>query len=301
MTDFKIKDLISRLHAENDLGLLENLGRELSTSQFQALLDEMTESPALIKKLSPLLVGLPSPIFIQSLDQMTASQLEVVKQGSIEEPLLHQILLFIHTMENLLLSLKEEVAAKTCFIQALDPLLLSSEELENIEKNIREIKQKAKEPLPAMVNAHLILWNTGQIDLIDRLSCLKDNFHHLIHETIGVQDEKPRGIYQILSTRLNTVYESPALLNDEDPSLEGLACFSIWYLKDYWFLGLLPSISADRLEIEGSENDKHIHRQALFQLVQQRLSLLGLETVGDLKKARIFSKDMLLAYLRRQT
>ena len=102
-------------------------------------------------------------------------------------------------------------------------------------------------------------------------------------------------------TQFSTIYDSA--LKDSDAAIEGLTRLSVWYLKDYWELGLLPSIDVPaKLNLDPhrfSEEECKQYHQHLLTLVQDLLNKLNIGTVGALKKARIYSKPLLKAYIAR--
>ena len=114
----------------------------------------------------------------------------------------------------------------------------------------------------------------------------------------------PKGLYAKFEEKLNTIYSGfnhgEGLL-DEDPAIEALANLSIWYLQDYWELGLLPEISnIQQLDLDPkhyNESERSDFKADLFLKVRKNLESKGLKTVFDLKSNQIFSKGMLKNYL----
>ncbi|WP_154017756.1 hypothetical protein [Candidatus Protochlamydia phocaeensis] len=289
---------------------LEALGRGLSLQQFLMLLVHYFHHPSEQHKLSPLLVGLPPTIFLETLDELSDEYLPVLKQESISEPLQHQLIVFEHDSERVMEELAKALNSLQKEIERVQVETLTYQELNQIKKQIEEIKQSCETRLRALNKALAITWNTNRIDLIDRLSRLKEKFNYLIQQQIG-HPAYPysTGLYSILENTLGTVFSAAwgqpkeDSLDDEDSALEGLAKFSIWYLEDYWNLGLLSeTYTPAQLELEPdkhSDQDRLKHRQALFDFVQQQLNKLEIGTVGALKKAQIFSKPMLEDYIAK--
>lgn len=299
------------LELANEPALLEALGKGLSAPQFLSLLTEVSKSPSLQKKLSPLLVGLPSAAFIESLHNMDSDHLTAIKQESIGEPLHHQFTFFLHHCEFFLDEINLSLLHQLKEIQELEIYQLTFEELDKVENQMNDLGQVVFHRLEAINQVLVILWNANLIDLIDKFSRLKENFNHFILEQMGrpaSKDHPSTGIYRALDERLAKVFipydlslKKNVSLGDDDSALEGLARFSIWYLKDYWELGLLPSIQkAEDLELKSSlfsEEEQVAYRQTLFNLVQKNLNELRIGTIKELKNARIFSKPMLVAYI----
>ncbi|MBA2367534.1 MAG: hypothetical protein H0V82_00740 [Candidatus Protochlamydia sp.] len=307
--------LIRLFELANEPAHLECLGRGLSAPQFLSLLTEVTKTPPLQKKLSPILVGLPSIAFIDSLHHMNSAHLTAIKQESIGEPLHHQFIFFVHNCEYFLDEINLNLLQQLKDIQELDIYQLSFMELDRIENQINDLGRLVFHRLEAINQVLVILWNANLIDLIDKFSRLKENFNHFVYEQIGrpaISKQPSTGIYRVLDERLAQVFipYDPSLkknvsLGDDDPALEGLARFSIWYLKDYWDLGLLPSIQkAEDLELNSplsNEEEQIAYRQTLFNQVQRKLNELGIGTIKDLKNARIFSKPMLISYITKHS
>ncbi|CUI16476.1 Conserved hypothetical protein [Candidatus Protochlamydia naegleriophila] len=298
------------LEQVNESNRLESFARGLSTNQFLMILEHLSQTPSLKHKLSPLLVGLPSPIFLQTLEKINPLFLNCLKHESMTEPLQHLLTLFIHDCEHLLQTTHESVVNHMRLIHELQPQTLSFEELEDLEAQIFKLHQVLIARLEAINHAQAILWNANRIDLIDKLSQLKEQFFFLLKQIGHASDTEPAaGLYQALEEHLAQIFTAadPSLdidtsLQDEDSALEGFTKFSIWYFKDYWELGLLPSLKqAEQLELDPathSEQELLNHRQQLFMAVQESLDKLKLSSVRDLKKARIFSKSLLEHYIK---
>ena len=94
-----------------------------------------------------------------------------------------------------------------------------------------------------------------------------------------------------VETAVETVVETIEALHDEDPACDALVKFSVWYLQDYFELGLLPEVTNE------AELDRDPQRYR--ELARQRLHRLGLKTVGDLKRAGIFSRATLAEHVKQ--
>lgn len=302
--------LLSLIEASDNFHSLETIGKSLSVEQFLMLLLHVSKHPLLQNKLPPLLVGLPLDAFLEALAQMEQEQLDALKAQTMTEPLQHQLTLFIHdcqaTLDQIHLNFSD------CQNQISTLLLdqLPFEDLVQIEAIIQQLGQTIINKLTAINNAQTLLWNDSRIDLIDKLSRLKESFVHLLQQIgqSGTNGESSTGLYLMLEERLNQVFtpqdsfsDQREALQDDDSSLEGLTRFAIWYLKDYWELGLLPSIKHhDQLELDPqkyNEQERLEHRQQLFRIVQANLDQLKIGRIQDLKRAKIFSKPLLKRYL----
>ncbi|MFI5344561.1 MAG: hypothetical protein ACHQUC_10110, partial [Chlamydiales bacterium] len=291
---------------------LEAVGKGFSLQQFLIILSSIAQHALPIGKLSPLLVGLAPAIFQQALHQLNFEQLSVLKQESLTEPLQHQLTLFIHALERVCQvqeSVILQIGQKVSELGQTEDLTHST--INQIENRIDTLKKFGDEILQAIDQAQAITWNTNRLDLIANLNQLKERFHHQVLHQIGSkssEDYLATGLFANLEKFLFGAFglsqgskQANDALKDEDAAIEGLAKFSIWYLPDYWEVGLLPTIpNPEKLELDPSmhsEKERFDHRQLLFSLVQQNLDKLSLTTVGDLKKFKIFSKRMLKDFI----
>jgi hypothetical protein len=131
------------------------------------------------------------------------------------------------------------------------------------------------------------LYKNTPIDLIDKLSSVNEMLQHQLIHSVGVRgkgQDPSTGLYLTLEQHLSSIFDTS--LQDSDAAMEGLTRLSIWYLKDYWELGLFPSVQ------QASDLEAH-HPQFLAQ-IQKKLQI---QTVGDLKKAYLFPKPLLKAYI----
>lgn len=297
--------LIAFISATDEPMRLEAIGKGFSLSQFLCVLSAIAAKTIPIEKLSPLLVGLSPMVFQQALVQLTPLQLSILKRESLTEPLQHQLTLFSHNYERLY---EDHEKAILQIFQKLEDLKheeLSYRLLAEIEKRLDEIKDFAKSYLATIDQALAIAWTTNRLDLIKNLTQLKEHFHHQLHQKIGqptTLEQRATGLYGSLEQSLYAIFGTgEELLNDHDAAIEGLAKFSIWYLPDYWEVGLLPSTSRlEDLELDSSKHNEQQrlhHRQSLFDQVQKNLTKLHLNSISDLKKFQIFSKTMLKEFI----
>lgn len=306
-----VQRLIAIIQTTEEPMRLEAIGKGFSLQQFLIILTSIAQHALPSEKLSPLLVGLAPAIFQQALHQLNPEQLALLKQESLTEPLQHQLTLFAHALERVC-QLQETVILQVGQkIGELEREELTHSIINQIENRIDNLKKFCDEILQAIDQALAITWNTNRLDLITNFNQLKERFHHQAIHQIGSkssQDHPASGLYANFENFLFGIYGAPKgssqineALNDEDAAIEGLAKFSIWYLPDYWEMGLLPKIpKAEDLELDAathSEQERFEHRQMLFGLVQQNLDKLNLTQVGDLKKFKIFSKQMLKDYI----
>lgn len=302
-SQLKLLAVIEHSHSTNQL---EVIGQTLSTKQFLTILENIASdlkgNRISFDKLSPLLVGLRSEIFCKSLKEGSELQLKTLKHEGLLEPLEKQILNLINYTEEILL--KTQVRAQEIH-QKIKELALTSigyQTLHELQDEIEDLKFSLDDLIQILDQALAITWNTHRIDLIEKLSQLKEHVHFNLTHLVGVKSEpSTMGLNGILQKTLFDIYdENFKKSNIDEKAIDGLAKLSVWYLKDYWELGLLPHINNIQ-ELEPAfktVDEKLAFRQKIFDLVQENLNKLGLSTIGSLKKAEIFSKGMLKEYIK---
>jgi hypothetical protein len=292
---------------------LEAVGRSLSLPQILYLLDESNKNEGNGHwKLPPLFVGMPHRLFTQMLLGASPTQMNALKQEVITESLQHHLTVLTHEIVHQI----PEFAAKIDDLeQGIANLNVSEMEHADLRGISHQIEDAAKfyEDTIHKINKILALaWNTNRADLIEKLSMSKELSQKLIGSLVGIRrsrTDEPSGLFAKLEDRLNRVYglandpqDIEALENDE-PAIEALVKLSIWYLRDYWEIGLLPKvINPIDLDFEASHfnhDQKMELREHWHHEVTNNLSKLGLNCVKDLKEARIFSKSTLLDYITR--
>lgn len=262
-------------------------------------------------KLLIFLVGMTHQTFSQLLYEISESQLQALLQTSFSEPLQHQLTIFNHEMSIKYQMMNSELDKLFNDIQNLSVENLGRNELIDIKNQINDQALDFNKSLEKIRNGLRIAWNTNRFDLIENLNSLKNKYLHTLLNFIGhpmTLEHSSTGLYGLLEDTLSKAFGKPFDLNDpeslnnDEPSLEALVKFSIWYLKDYWEVGLLPKIKKEvDLGLDPnthSEQECLQYRDLLFSEVQHNLEKLHLRTVRDLKKAHIYSKKALIEYLQ---
>jgi hypothetical protein len=298
----KVRVLIQ--HTENK-PCLEAIGTAISPEQFFCLLG-FTD----FKKFSPLLVGMAHETFRKLLLQATQEQLKLLKHQGMSEPLQHQITLYSHEITAKVTVLNHVYEKLNFRIEGIDVANFESEERIELWQDICRLSESYHELMHECSVVLLFAWNTERSDLIDQLTISKEKCHRVCRFSVGFPTtgrEKSSGMFKLLDEKLFAVYgntKNPAdfeALSDDENAMEGLAKFSIWYVQDYWDLGLLPNIGSQaELDLDSnkySEKERVSYRNQLLRQVQENLAQLGLETVLDLKKAWIYSRKSLIHYL----
>jgi hypothetical protein len=296
---------------ENSPEELEVLGRKITASQAIEILKIHSQKPEHQWKLSPLLVGITHSIFLEMLNIATPEQLKTLQKESANESIQHHLTVLTHDIayatdieEKKLEQLEQE-------IESIDPQF-SAEDLKNITLKLQKAEIWQEKTASLISRALSLAWNTGRPDLVERLTALKEHCIRTDVFYIGIppnQDRPTSGLYAALEKKLNEFYGNRSdpsdieALRDDEPSIEALTKLSLWYLKDYWAIGLLPEFTKpEELELDSSHTDyeRRDHVEGLMKLTQKNLDKLGLRTVQDLKKAHIYSKAALQEYIAKR-
>lgn len=289
---------------------LAEIADAFSSSQLLNLLSTvlMIDNPH-HKKLYPLLVGTDSKHFSEILELANDTQLHILQHEGVSEPVQHHLSTLAHAMMQRIEVLCDEI---DLFDQKLNQLSVNEicrEDALELRYQITLFSEFFDYNFTLANRALAIAWNTDRLDLIEQFNKVKDYCNKYNCYGIGSEDlEKgiATGLFQKLEQQLFSLYgnrdltNDPDALSDNDPAVEALAKLGIWYLADYWKLGLLPLIEKEEdLDLDlskHSETERAKYREKLFSTVHDHLKLQNLETVRDLKKACIFSRKSLEEY-----
>lgn len=294
--------IFTTINALSDTSQLEAIGKELTAAQMLLIIDAASHKTIPENKILALLVGLSNDVFRQVLHNAGPAQLGFLKLEGVTEPIQHHLTLLAGTTEAQDILIGTNLMMIDHDIQELDLANVGRKEIMQILKQLEIKKEYYLNTISLASKALTIAWNTNRLDLIEQFTHIKERCLSSLHDFIGSpskEDCPATGIYGNLDQKLASVFANNHQLKDSDPSTEALAVFSIWYLRDYWAIGLLPLIKRQEdLELNTEdESAKRDHRQALFTTVQENLNRLGIGTVGDLKKAEIYSKKLLADYI----
>lgn len=292
----------------NDRDQLEAVGKRLTLAQGLAILEHYTHSAKDHWKLESLIVGMQPDLFANLIEQASPEQLSVLKLDSLMTSIQHQLTLISH----LLLHNSEELSMSvlsTETILAEIPLDdMGQDELKQYLGNIGILTLNHKLVLNMIERALLLAWHTNRGDIIETLSNAKERCQRSLF-AIGFSKDstgQPSGLFAILNKRLQDIYSfdnHPEHIGDDIPILEGLTKLSVWYIDDYFELGLYPkarNLMELRLDPQKhSQEECHEHDINLLKEAQEKLKSCGLSSVKDLKQAGIFSKKSLQEYLSR--
>ncbi len=305
--------LLTTLAALDDRSSLEVVGRTITANQFfQILKDKRKLNNSPLHKIPPLLVGMSFNVFIEILLDIPLELLKVLQEEGCTEPLQHQLTLFCHELVQELGHLSNHLIELETQIDAIDTRKINHENMVSTHRDIKKWEIFANENILRIKNALAIAWNTSRPDIIDNLSFQKESWLKYNILVIGHQreyDKSASGLYARFESRLDTVFSNPEdpsdieALHDSEPAVEALVKFSLWYLHDYWEIGLLPKVvdvsELDLDPVAHNDRERADYRAELFKDAQTNLEQLGLKTVSDLKSKKIYSKEMLQDYLKK--
>lgn len=287
---------------------MEIAGTALNTEQLLYLLSSGKGTIPLIANAIPaLFVGLTHDTFLHFLKEAKEGHINALRREAGTEPIQHHLVMMVHEMAprldryiSALLGLEQEI------IGIVPPL--SNEAIGAIEKKIASAAEEADNNIALLSRALGISWNTNREDLVDALGTCKENWQKFRLLAVGFPSDDSRrasGLYAAFESQLGQIFvnkEETETLDDDTPAIDALIKFSIWYIQDYWEIGLLPEIKNEsELELDPkkhSEMECTAHRAVLFGQAKQNLEKAGLHCVRDLRLKKIFSKEALKAYLR---
>lgn len=292
-------ELKKQLNLLTDPHQLELFGKTLLPGQMVELIDLMiTDRESYNEKLSPILAGFLYENFIKLLLIMTPSQQSFLKHESMAIPLQHHLSILSEDKMKVFESISKLYLTLDMIIDHLDVEQVGLKDYKELEEKIQHLELAIDDEITILNHALLLAWNSTRIDLIEKLSLLKESFQKYKNVTSGapnVSRFNEVGIHQKLLLKLNTVY---ANLNDLNiPAIDALAALSVWCLQDYFELGLLPDPPNDQNPTEFSEMKREEYNINQIEKVKKKLETYGLSTLGSLKTAGIYSKKALQEYL----
>lgn len=283
---------------------VETLGKNLSARLLMHVLNFLIPHPQFHNRLSYLLIGLEPQIFSAALNFFQPAHLAMFKEEGMFEPLQYHLTQFVHEGESLHRQIALELEQFEGTLLSMKNQELTAESLEALIAQIDAFRSRLLDFLERISVALSIAWNTDRIDLIERLSNINEALQHQLALFIGHPSSgnfSATGLYARVEETFSEVFDSS--LKDEDASIEGLTRLSIWHLRDYWELGLLPQVHRlQELNLDPSnlqEGQRTAYHQQLYSEVQKQLEKLKIGTVRDLKREYVFSKALLKAYIDR--
>ncbi|MDP1834598.1 MAG: hypothetical protein Q8K75_01600 [Chlamydiales bacterium] len=298
----KIRSILRGLNQRHQL---EAMGRSLSPQQMVELLEQCTDDALLREKLQFILVGLPQNVFESILHLADDPQLRVLKDLGTTESIQHHLTLLLHELARLADGYVTDLDELESQIDQYDVKAVRQRDIDSFVQQIEDATVFFNEGLHTIDTALGLAWNTNREDLIDRLTQLKENWLRYLQFGVGragTASKPATALYAKLEHRLESIYDAETL-EDDDPAIEALAALSLWVLQDYWEVGLIPGIEdLQQLNLDPSKHDEKeraLHRERLTLGVQDNLAAVGLMTVGDLKKERLYSRNMLIRFIQK--
>ncbi len=285
---------------------MEIAGSALNSEQLLYLLSSGKGTIPLIANAIPaLFVGLSHDVFLEFLATAKEGHLIALRREAGTEPIQHHLVRIVHEMAprldryvSALLSLEQEI------LHVIPPT--TNETIKAMERKIASAAEEADHHIVLLSRALGVSWNTNRGDLIDALSTCKENWQKFRLLAVGfptTTDQKATGLYATFENQLGQLFinEEEEVLSDETPAIDALIKFSIWYIQDYWEVGLLPEIKKEsELELDPKQHGEMectAHRALLFNRAKNNLEKAGLLCVKDLRSKKIFSKEALKEYL----
>lgn len=284
---------------------LEFLGSNLNLAQFLHLVDFAPSDPKQAWKLVPILVALPHSLFSQMLTELPEERKQQLKYLCATEPLRHHLVLFGHEIKKFFEQSEADFLQLEHEIKQLNVKDLKPQELLALQSSLENFRHAINETGSKIENALALAWNGNSREIVEVLSAYKERNERLSFSLVGQPGKtlfQSQGLYLLLETQLAAAFEkginrqSFEALNDDDQAIDALAFFSIWYPQDYWKLGLLPKISdPTHLAPQLTCNPTLLSQYRVE--AEKNLSILGLNTVKDLKERHLVSSALLSEYL----
>lgn len=300
-------ELKNQLENLTETHQLEALGKTLTSPQMLYVLDYKA---SLTNKLSPILAGLSPEVFSQVLLLLTPEQLLVLQHESMTIPVQHHLTVLSLDKFKMLDYVAAMVLTLETLIEHLEVEKLGIADLSEIIDKIDQLSQGIDFELNILNKALSLAWNSDRADLIEKLSLLKETIQKYKTFSIGKKDSQ-EGLYAKLNRKLNNVYNETnwttdrGVIPENTPAIEALAKLSIWYIQDYFAIGLLPEIQSgadlDLSPAKHSEKERFEYKENLINKVKNKLKELGLLTLEDLKKNRIYSKKGFQEYISNKS
>lgn len=234
------------------------------------------------KEANHLFKTLPPKDVFSLLEQTKSEDLVSLKKLLNPEVLHHQFLKLIHFLEEILEKETEQLIKKQ---ETFPPATLTRVKEE--EEELLKTKESLKKIQSVLEVALSVCWRGGYLELIEKLQTLK---------MYTMRTEQ--GVLKPLLTRVNDAKGSVfgQSEKDDDPAIDGLAAFGCWNLEQFRQLNLLK----EKQPIEENSLTEE-ERDEAFRETKKALNRLGLNTVGDLKKREIYSKEALAAFIKKST
>ena len=297
------KQILAQLvKKQSEKSAFEAFGKDMSPSEILELLDWSTSDSCPLGRdmISATFAGIQQGVFCTALTNTSPEQLNILRQYSSMETVLHHIVQLSHELKRECGVFNDLITKEIKRIQTLNLSEIIPDEIESIHEELREIRKQGEEIIHTTAKTLGLAWHTSRADIIQELSHTKELCQQCLNKSVGFfkTNEKPStGLWESLEQRLDLVFsdvdtkDNITFMKDTDLALEALVKFSVWHLRDYYEIGLIPQ-STKEVPAEREEN--------LFALAERKLSKLGLHTLKDLKDKNIYSKRALVLYLTKK-
>jgi len=261
-----MNEWIDKYEKLDDRFEIEKWAATLSSQALVDVLEHVQFSP----KIAPLLMGIGTANFRYILNYPSPKIEQILTLEAHQEPIhLHQTLLNKVWEEEL----NELTAEQLSIMRKIHLLPLESllpDDINQCEKAIYSLSQRAEKLLDEINQGLKLAWNSARTDGISKISFLKD-------VAMKIHSQAIPSLQSFLKNRLESVFgpqNNQPGLTDNDSLEDGLARLGLWQLDDFYE----QNVSKDKFK---SVED-----------IYSWLENAGLKTVKDLKSRAIYSKPL---------
>jgi hypothetical protein len=290
----------------------DTFAKVLQTTQIMELIDFVKNNHNLSNrlKLSGLFTAIPPTIFKDLLIQSPPNELAFLREEAFTEAIQHNLSLITNELSNQFEDFCKKITLAEIKIAEIDLTCLDKNEITAIYHSMDNFHKEGKNILDLSSKALALAWNANRLDLIQELGKIKELCQKCLLTTVGYQSDNETtasGLFYTLEQKIDQLFSDKDsngninLMDNSTPALEALVKFSVWYIRDYCDIGLLPQIQSS--ECQGNEDEEGHNlknREQLFITAEKNLTDLGLRTLADLKAAHIYSKKALIEYIQKR-
>lgn len=301
----------AKLHAlftgVKNIAVLEAIGRAINLDQLLQFIEFGALDREQAWKLFPVFVTISHPLFSQMLLEMPEGKKMQLQNLCASEPIQHHLLLFIHELKAITEDFENEYYQKQAEIKQISGINLEPKDLATIQSGLGDFRDRVNMVRFKIENALSLAWNASSGDLIELLSEQREGIERFLYSMIGHphhNNTNASGLYRLLEDQLSKIFGKDIngaeydALKDNEPAIEALARLNLWYIEDYWKIGLLPQESdSTKLSLPFITEDNLLEKYR--NLVEQNLRLIGLKTIKDFKRHHLVSKPLLIDYIAK--